>query len=125
MWRTKNCGAPSCRALAEQGKDYCAAHQNYVAEHEKFLKEQRPWHLWYGRVHWKRLRTLVLARDPICVICNRAPATDADHIIPHKGDWFLFCGGVNMQNLQGLCATCHSEKTAREDAGFGNIRMVN
>ena len=25
-----------------------------------------------------------------------------------------------MENLQGLCAKCHSEKTAKYDAGFGH-----
>lgn len=122
MWRTKQCGAPSCRTLAAQGQKYCVAHQNYAAEHAKVLREQRPWNKWYGWAVWRNLRTLVLARDPICVLCNRAPATDADHKVPHRGNWFLFCGGVNMENLQGLCSSCHSEKTAREDAGFGNIR---
>lgn len=62
---------------------------------------------------------MVLARDPICKKCNRCPSTHADHIKPHKGDWALFC---DMANLQGLCASCHSKKTAGEDGGFGNVR---
>jgi len=68
---------------------------------------------------WKNLRKLVLARDPICAICQRNASTVADHIIPHKGSWTLFSDLNN--NLQGICDECHSRKTAREDGGFGNV----
>lgn len=75
---------------------------------------------WYRRAVWtKGLRVLVLARDPICRMCNRAASTIADHIVPHKGNWTLFC---DMANLQGLCENCHSLKTAAEDGGYGNVR---
>ncbi len=78
---------------------------------------KRPWDRWYGRAHWASLRTLCLARDPICMVCHRLALTIADHIIPHKGNWTLFC---DLDNLQGICDTCHSKKTATEDGGFGN-----
>ena len=71
---------------------------------------------WYSRRHWYNLRTLTLARDPICKRCNRSPSAIADHIIPHKGVWELFS---DLLNLQGLCSACHSLKTAREDGGWG------
>jgi hypothetical protein len=29
-----------------------------------------------------------------------------------------------LENLQGLCSTCHSRKTATEDSGFGNPRRA-
>nr|DAE96978.1 MAG TPA: HNH endonuclease [Caudoviricetes sp.] len=47
------------------------------------------------------------------------PATEVDHIIPHRGDQKLFW---DMSNWQALCHNCHSAKTAREDGGFGNKR---
>jgi len=47
-------------------------------------------------------------------ICGR-PATDVDHIVPHKGNWELFLGGENFENLAGLCHAHHSEKTAKEN----------
>jgi 5-methylcytosine-specific restriction enzyme A len=121
MWRTKLCGAPSCRSLAEKGKNYCEVHRNYQAEHAKFLQEKRPWERWYHRAHWRNLRMLVLHRDPICMWKEgcRQPSTDADHIVPHKGDWSLFC---DLTNLQGLCAAHHTHKTNTEDGGWGNIR---
>ena len=47
------------------------------------------------------------------------PATDVDHIRPHKGNEDLMW---DEENLQALCHACHSRKTAAEDGGFGNIK---
>ena len=44
-------------------------------------------------------------------------ATDVDHIVPHRGDARLL---YDENNLQSLCKSCHSRKTATEDGGFGN-----
>ena len=76
------------------------------------------WDKWYHRAHWKRLRTLVLARDPLCCLCNRAASVVADHKIPHRGNWELFS---ILDNLEGVCIPCHDRKTAAEDGGFGNF----
>jgi hypothetical protein len=51
------------------------------------------------------------------MICHRRASTVADHIKSHKGVWALFC---DLLNLQGLCAECHSRKTAMEDGGFSH-----
>ena len=58
----------------------------------------------------------MLHRDPICKLCNRAPLTDADHILPRSRG-----GEDTLENLQGLCHTCHSRKTVREDGGWGRV----
>lgn len=44
------------------------------------------------------------------------PATDVDHIVPHKGNHELFW---DRDNWQALCHHCHSVKTATEDGGWG------
>lgn len=76
---------------------------------------------WYAKPVWRKgLRVLVLARDPICKICNRYASTIADHIKPHRGNWELF---TDLNNLQGLCKSCHDTKTATEDGGFGNAKQ--
>lgn len=59
---------------------------------------------------WNRARVGYLSRHPICVICGR-PATEVDHIIPHKGDYKKFWDTTNWQSL---CHECHSRKTYRE-----------
>ena len=66
----------------------------------------------YGARH-RHWRKLVLARDPLCVHCKERgrvePATQADHITPLRQG-----GGWELENAAGLCASCHSKKTARE-----------
>jgi 5-methylcytosine-specific restriction protein A len=76
----------------------------------------------YGH-KWRQLREWVLRRQPLCKECEKhgkvEPATEVDHHVPHRGDMKLFW---DRTNLVGMCASCHSKKTAREDGGFGNRR---
>lgn len=64
-----------------------------------------------GDPRWRRIREMVLHRDPLCVECLKLdlvePSTDADHKDgnPTNNDY---------DNLQGLCKSCHSKKTYRE-----------
>lgn len=62
----------------------------------------------YGR-RWKRLRDSVLAEHPVCQAdgCDEL-ATDVDHITPKRKG-----GTDSLDNLQALCHSCHSAKTAR------------
>lgn len=73
----------------------------------------------YGS-RWQKARKAYLAQHPLCVHCEAegrvTPATDLDHIVPHKGDMRLFW---QTSNWQPLCKPHHSAKTAREDGGFG------
>jgi 5-methylcytosine-specific restriction protein A len=64
---------------------------------------------------WQRLRIMALRREPLCRHCKLKGkyefATEVDHIVP------LAAGGENtFSNLQALCKSCHSRKTAREQA---------
>lgn len=75
-------------------------------------EEKRPhWHKWYCLKAWKTRRLNHLAKQPLCVECERhgvmTPATDVDHVDDHKGDWMAFIAG----RLQGLCKACHGRKT--------------
>lgn len=54
---------------------------------------------------------MILARDPICKMCERRPSEAVDHIISKaKG------GSDDAANLQGLCTRCHAAKTLRDAA---------
>ena len=71
----------------------------------------------YGR-RWEKIRTLHLAREPLCRACKAegqdTAATDVDHIKPKRA------GGTDQEeNLQSLCIYHHARKTASEDGGFG------
>ena len=60
---------------------------------------------------WQRLRDAVLCRSPLCVHCKRRGvvtlATDVDHANGDPSD-------NSRDNLQALCHSCHSLKTAEE-----------
>jgi len=64
---------------------------------------------------WRRIRTRVLFEQPLCPnhIDRIVPATQVDHIDGNASN-------NARDNLQGLCASCHSSKTNREQGGFGN-----
>ena len=96
------CLEPGCGGLAYKGSR-CAAHKGQADAARPNAAARG-----YCSARWKRLRLLVLHRDPLCVVCKQ-PATEADHVVP-KAD-----GGEDaMDNLQGLCKACHSSKTNRE-----------
>ena len=66
------------------------------------------------------MRKAQLERESCCVMCRDTfgrtrPATVADHIIPHRGDLALF---YDTNNLQSLCAECHSKHKQREELGL-------
>ena len=59
---------------------------------------------------WRGVRLAFLAAHPICAICQHCVAVEVYHIEPHRGDVQKFW---DFSNLQGLCKSCHSRKTAR------------
>ena len=73
----------------------------------------------YHLSEWKHpimgLRAQHIAKEPMCRECGgygvRRIGTQVDHITPHDGDMALF---LDSENLQTLCDTHHSMKTARE-----------
>jgi 5-methylcytosine-specific restriction protein A len=99
----------------------CQIHQRLPRQ--KYVQHDRDnrWLKMYKTKMWQQLRDAQLRREPMCVECKRwyrlTPATVADHIVPHKGDPKLF---YDPENLQSLCASCHSRKTNQEDGGYGN-----
>lgn len=103
----KPCKQAGCGALVDAG--YCAAHADRAYARRPSAAARG-----YGR-RWRRLRRYKLGIDPVCQHegCNRG-ATEVDHIKPLTQG-----GGHDLSNLQSLCRSHHSEKTAREDGGFG------
>jgi 5-methylcytosine-specific restriction protein A len=98
--------------LVESGR--CPQHTR-AREHRRGSASRRH----YDRRH-RQQRLLILARDPICRGCGRAPSTVDDHIVP------ITAGGSKSDSLnqQGLCTDCHGWKTVREQRDpFLGIRL--
>lgn len=77
----------------------------------------------YGHEHRTRFRAPVLARDPICVVCGKAPSTEADHWPRSRKQ--LASAGLDPNDPRygrGLCKPCHSAETARNQPGGWNRR---
>ena len=105
------CAQPGCPALA-QGGSRCPRHRRAYA----LRPERRQAQAHYQTTAWRQLRAQVLARDPICKLCGRAPSTEADHKTPKAQG-----GQDTMENLQGACKPCHSRKTVQRNGGFGRV----
>ena len=71
---------------------------------------------------WRRLRAQHLRIHPACVHCGIIREdNNVDHIVPHRGDDAL---RLDPRNLQTLCRSHSSRKTASRDGGFGNPRRT-
>lgn len=101
---------------------HIAAHhqrREHARHAQRFNAHQRG----YTR-EWRKVSRAFLQANPVCSgfdsICEERglvrPATEVDHIVPHRGNMRIFW---DQTNWQALCHTCHSRKTAREDGGFG------
>jgi len=107
------CGSPRCPNLSISGNGYCRAHleekrrRDYQEDHRR---RGSPSKQGYGTAH-QRWRERVLRRDKVCKVCGISLATQADHRVP------LAAGGAPLasENGQGLCASCHSKKTRKEN----------
>ena len=96
---------------------------------QKVDKTMAALHPWYHRQLWRGpngLRLFIIRRDPICVLCQRAPSTVADHVVPFRSfpteqaQWRAF---TDDKNLRGVCAPCHdSEGDKSVASGSGQRR---
>jgi 5-methylcytosine-specific restriction protein A len=111
----KPCAHIGCPNLTRER--YCDQHKQQVRRYdrERGTAAQRGYDS-----RWRKARLMFLRKHPLCVDCMKqgrvTPATDVDHIVPHRGNRELFW---DESNWQALCHACHSRKTAREDGGFG------
>lgn len=122
MARLKVCVAAGCEDISLPGLSYCDAHEQRRKDR---LKQRRAKaqtspaailaRRLYAEPKWVRASKAYLRDHPLCVDCLELgavePATDVDHIEPHKGDRNRFWDRINWQ---ALCHRCHSRKTAHE-----------
>jgi len=101
------CTYPGCTALVRSGR--CESHQDVSTSEDRKARQRL-----YGRAAWQRMRVAQLARQPWCEDCLRAniytPATDVHHRERHQGNVAVF----GASELESLCHSCHSKRTAIE-----------
>lgn len=71
----------------------------------------------YNTARWKSLRLKKLMTKPLCEVCEKALATEVDHIIPFSTgltDKQKLRLGFDYSNLQSICYNCHLEKHNRK-----------
>jgi len=105
------CSKPGCSRLTR--KRYCGIHQSQMEA--QYNRERGSAHeRGYGR-RWRKIRKAFLKDNPFCVSCGDV-ATEVDHIIPKTQG-----GKDEYDNLQSLCKSCHSSKTAKENNRWGGV----
>ena len=113
------CRWPGCPALVSEPRErFCERHRaEHKREADRRTDERRPSAARRGYDRdWRRLRRMILAERPLCVMClaegRVTPATDVDHIVP------LAEGGTNdPANLRPLCRMHHARRHLREGKG--------
>ena len=114
------CATPGCPNLTPSGTSRCPTCDT-TRQADYRARRDPVTHAHYKSRGHARFRRRVLDRDPICVICHDAIATDADH-------WPLSLRQLLEQGLdpndpshgRGLCHSCHAKETSRLQPGGWN-----
>ena len=106
MAALRYCAQPGCSVLVPRGRCRVHARQRELSRGNTDVRK------WYHLARWTHLRLRVLTDQCYqCAACGVVQANLAvDHIQRHDGDPAKFW---DRENLQGLCAPCHSRKTTR------------
>lgn len=122
--RTKvPCHCRTCPELVDPKDRYCPTHihmrKKYLTKADKsnwkppkdYIERAKL----YKTKQWSNLRKYILSRNARCRLCGDV-ATQVDHITPVKDGGSFYA----VNNLQALCARCHSSKTRTELNTKGN-----
>ncbi len=107
------CAKPCCPALVPVRTRHCPKHQRQSHARDR-ERRGSSYQRGYGK-RWRKLRLIILARDPICVDCGIEPSIHVDHIKPKPID--VDAADFTEEELQGMCETCHNRKTRGEMNG--------
>ena len=106
------CEFNGCCELAEKGCHYCKKHMEQVRKQRALVRNicrKTPYERGYDS-RWAKARKIFLAQHPLCAVCG-APATDVDHIIPHKGK--SACSGINPTGRRSAIRAIREKLPAR------------
>jgi len=105
------CNKINCNRVIEGTRSRCKEHESKPFEHLNKIRSSGMDDntTFYNSRRWRKTSKLFLSLNPICVECGNL-AKHSDHIkrIADGGDPYSFT------NLQALCISCHSSKTAKE-----------
>ena len=111
------CSYPGCPRLTDG--QYCEEHQKLMdSQYNKYQRDKKA-QRFYQSKEWKLVKKRHLQIEPLCRECKKkgvlVRATMVDHIVPIKQ------GGspLDDSNLQSLCWSCHSRKSAQEGSRWG------
>jgi 5-methylcytosine-specific restriction protein A len=109
------CTTPGCPETAAGGKcRRCRSAQRHANDRQRGSAAERG----YGQAHRDKFRAGVLKRDPVCVLCNSAPAVVADHHPVDRRELAeLGCDPYDPAFGRGLCDACDRRQTARRQPG--------
>ena len=68
----------------------------------------------YNSRQWRKLRLMILERDPLCKMCEKRGKIITANVVDHTEPINKGGDKLNTNNLQGLCTRCHNSKSARE-----------
>lgn len=106
------CLRPGCPAYSD-GSGYCQAHakqaraETYRA-YDAGGRDPAARRI-YHSAQWLRVRSVMLAKFPVCQDCETRPSVEVHHIEKAKTRRKLLA----FSNLRALCKSCHSKRTAR------------
>lgn len=113
------CSVHGCPALFDGAEGTrCAQHRRDADRYRGTATERG-----YTSAGHQRFRRAVLDRDPICVLCEAAQSTVADHYPRSRRELQALHLDPNDPDYgRGLCAPCHNTATAHHQPGGWNDR---
>jgi hypothetical protein len=134
------CSGPGCLAAVPDNVRFCAeCKPNSTPERTRVERARTdPIMLEYGTKQWQTLRRLGLQKHPFCKGWNRECnelSRVADHNIPARlvakvsralglFPYQKWPGFYILDNLSGMCHSCHTKKTRVEDAQDWSEQLV-
>lgn len=112
------CSVPGCATIYDSKQSRCDVHETAA--------KRKHWDATAGyntKGHRQRFRPGVLAKDPICVICQLTQSVVADHYPQTRNE--LIDLGLDENDPRygrGLCKRCHDQHTAATSPGGWNAR---
>ena len=107
----KPCAYPGCPKTIREGR-YCPAHKT-IAGREFNRYQRAPDHNKRFGHRWRKIRNLYISKHPLCELCEKEGRLVPAYAVHHLKAW-ADGGNDEDDNLQALCASCHSRVSLSE-----------